>query len=313
MAARLFISYSHADDALLERLHKHLAQLQRDGSLSGWYDRDIQAGSRLDEEIEGELSKADIFLACVSPDYIASNYCYDRELQNALERESEGNLAVVPVIFEPCEWLETPLQKFKAVPRDGKAVSEHTNPNVALLDVATELRKLAVSLTGAVETKAIPAGYPLISAKDASSRYRIKREHDELHKRDFIEAAFNEIYKFFESSVSEISAVPDIEARLTPVNGDRFSCTVINRGLRRGFETLHVRRGGSWGAIDILYGEQYSTNTSNGGFSVDADEYQLHLRPSMFNLSQMDKRVTAREAAQMLWDDLLKKVGIDYA
>lgn len=54
MAARVFVSYSHADDALLQRLHKHLAQLQRDGSLSGWYDRDIQAGGHLDAEIEAE-------------------------------------------------------------------------------------------------------------------------------------------------------------------------------------------------------------------------------------------------------------------
>ncbi len=314
MAARLFISYSHADGSLLERLHKHLAQLQRDGSLSGWYDREIQAGGHLDAEIEVELKNAHIFLACVSPDYIASSYCYDKELQTALERESNGNLAVVPVIFEPCEWLETPLQKFKAVPRDGKAVSEHTNPNVALLDVATELRRLASSLALNVETKAMPvAAEALVADESASSRYRIKRDHDELHKRDFVETSFNEIYKFFESSVSEITGVADIEARLNSVSADHFSCTIINRGLRRGFETLHVRRGGSWGAIDILYGERNSTSTSNGGFSVDADEYQLYLKPTMFSLSQMEKRVTAREAAQMLWDDLLSKVGIDYA
>ncbi len=113
MAARIFISYSHADDALLERLHKHLAQLQREGSLSSWYDREIHAGSRLDENIDRELKNADVFLACASPDYIASNYCYDKELESALEREERGELAIVPVIFEPCDWLSTPLQKFK--------------------------------------------------------------------------------------------------------------------------------------------------------------------------------------------------------
>lgn len=313
MAARLFISYSHADDALLERLHKHLAHLQRDGSLSGWYDRAIQAGGRLDAEIESELVKADIFLACVSPDYIASNYCYEKELTLALKREAAGELALVPVIFEPCEWLQTPLQKFKAVPRDGKAVSEHTNPNVALLDIATELRRLASNHFRPIETKAATDTPASDFLEPAASRYRIKREHDELHKRDFIEAAFKEIYKFFEASVGEIASVPDIDARLTPVSADHFSCTVINRGLRRGFETLHVRRGGTWGAIDILYGERYSPGTSNGGFGLDWDEYQLYLKPTMFNFSQSEKRVTAREAAQLLWDDLLGKVGIDYA
>ena len=314
MAKKLFISYSHADAELLERLHKHLAQLKRDGVISEWYDREIHAGGKIDEEVGAALASSDIFIACASPDYIASNYCYERELTTALEREAAGDLVIVPVIFEPSEWLETPLQKFKAVPRDGKAVSEHTNPNVALLDVATELRRLVASLGAPIETKSMPPGGPAqATSAVAPSRYRVKREHDALHKRDFIEAAFNEIYKFFESSVAEIASVPDIEARLTPISGDRFSCTIINRGLRRGFETLHVRRGGSLGAIDILYGERYATNTSNGGFSIDSDDYQLYLKPLMFNLSQMEKRLTAKEAAQMLWDDLLSKVGIGYA
>lgn len=309
MAARLFISYSHADEALLLRLHKHLAQLQRDGSVEGWYDRDIRAGERFDAEIGRELAEADVFLACVSPDYIASNYCFEKELQTALEREARGELAIVPVVFEPCEWRETELRQFKAVPRDGKAVTEHTNQNVALLDVVTELRKLVSSVHAPIETKsAAPA-----PATSQSHRYRVKRDHDELHKRDFVEAAFTEIYKFFEASVQEVSIIPEIEARLSPLASDHFSCTIINRGLKRGFETLHVRLGGSWGAIDILYGERNSSGTSNGGFGVEADEYQLYLRPVMFRMFGEEKRVSPREAAQMLWDDLLGKVGVDYA
>jgi isopentenyldiphosphate isomerase len=79
-------------------------------------------------------------------------------------------------------------------------------------------------------------------------------------------------------------------------------------------ETVHVRKGGSWGAIDILFGENNRLGTSNGGFSVIADDYQLHLSPAMFHFGSEEKQmVTAREAAKMVWDDLLSKVGIDYA
>ncbi len=152
-----------------------------------------------------------------------------------------------------------------------------------------------------------------ISEFETVSRYRVQRDHDELHKRDFVEGAFQEIYKFFEASVTEISAVPAIEARLSPLAENHFSCTIMNRGLGRKFETLQVRRGGSWGAIDILYGEKNSGSSSNGGFSIDADEYQLYLKPSLFNMGASEKRVNPREAAQMLWDSLLSKVGIDYA
>lgn len=313
MAARVFISYSHVDSALLDRLHRHLAQLQRDGSLDGWYDREITAGARFDREIDNELAQADIFLACASPDYIASEYCMDKELQAALEREENGKLVIVPVVFEPCEWRETALGKFKAVPKDGKAVSEHTNPNIALLDVASELRRLASQLNAPLEIKSAggPVGEHEISL--GANRYRIKKEHDALNKRDFIDSAFAEIFKFFEASAQELASIQDIEARLTPILGDSFACTVINRGLQRGFETLHVRKGGSFGAIDILYGERNSSSTSNGGFGLGSDDYELFLRPTMFNFRQENEKVSARQAAQMLWDDLLSKVGIHYA
>ena len=309
--ARVFISYSHVDAALLDRLHKHLAQLERDGTISGWFDRDIHAGSRLDDEIALELKKADIFLACASPDYIASNYCYEKELDTALKSEEAGELFIVPVILEPCEWLQTPLRKFKAVPDDGKPVSEYTNPNVALLNVATEIRRLGDSIVTTAEVKSMRAR-PSIPDTSAS-RYRAKREFDKLHKRDFVEQAFHEIYEFFEISAKEILAIPDVEARVNLRSDDRFTCTVINRGIKRGFETLQVRKGGSWSAIDILYGEEERSSSSNGGFSVSNDEFQLYLSPSMFSYSRENEKLSSREAAQMLWDDLLAKVGIEYA
>ncbi|HEV7930552.1 MAG TPA: toll/interleukin-1 receptor domain-containing protein [Nitrosospira sp.] len=311
MTKRVFVSYSHADAQLLERLHKHLTQLQREDSIAGWYDRDIRAGRRLDDEIKLELSQADIFIACVSPDYIASNYCYERELSIALERERRGELAIVPVILEPSDWLSTPLAKFKAVPDDGKPVSEFTNPNVAFLQVVNELRRLVLE-PQVVRKAADSASAASDQAAPQHSRYRVKREFDALAKRDFVEAAFQEIYKFFEASVAELSGVPELEARLSQPALDHFSCTVINRGISRGYETLHIRRGGSFGAIDILYGDTNTRNTSNGGFGVEGDEYQLYLKPVLFSMMGKEDRLTAREAAQMLWDDLLSKVGVGY-
>lgn len=312
MAKSLFISYSHADDELLERLHKHLAQLEREGSVAGWYDREIHAGGKIDTEIKEALERANIFIACASPDYIASNYCYERELDRALEREAAGELTIVPVIFEPCDWLNTPLAKFKAMPRDGKAISEYTNPNVALLEVITALRSLASHVSAVVR--------PVSEAPPAPatpSRYRIKKDFDDLDKRDFVERSFSEIYRFFEASVSEVQALPDIEARLSPLESDTFSCTVINRGIRRGFQTIHIRRGGSWGAIDYLFGEQNERNTSNGGFGLESDDYQLALRTTGFgSIRRMPsgrETITSTEAAQLMWDELLSKVGIDYA
>lgn len=311
MPLKLFISYSHADAELIGRLHKHLAQLQRDETIDEWYDQEIHAGDKIDDEIGAALDNADVFLACASPDYIASFYCFERELDLALSKEKRSEIRVIPVILEPCDWLNTPLATFKAVPEDGKPVSEFTNPNVALLQVATELRRLAL---GADErpTEELAAIAPS-SAAEAPSRYRAKKEFDQLDKRDFAERSFGEIYRFFEASVSELQGLPEIEARLSPLAEDTFSCTIINRGIQRGFETIHVRRGGSWGEIDYLFGECNTRNTSNGGFQVGADDYQLHLQGTAFSMTGERKdRLTSTDAAEAMWDELLSKVGIDY-
>jgi hypothetical protein len=311
MSLRLFISYSHADGELVGRLHKHLAQLQRDGTIAEWYDQEIHAGDKIDDEISAALDNADVFLACASPDYIASFYCFERELQLALSKEKRSEIRVIPVVFEPCDWLNTPLSTFKAVPEDGKPVSEFTNPNVALLQVATELRRLARE-PGSSPPEEI-AATPSLPATAAPSRYRAKKEFDQLDKRDFAERSYGEIYRFFEASISELQALPEIEARLSPFTDDSFSCTVINRGVRRGFETIHVRRGGSWGEIDYLFGERNTRNTSSGAFQVEADDYQLHLRGSGFSMSGESRiHLSSSEAAQVMWDELLSKVGIDY-
>ncbi|MBV7255543.1 toll/interleukin-1 receptor domain-containing protein [Pacificimonas sp. WHA3] len=312
MAQKVFISYAHADGSFLEKLHKHLAQLVREGTISEWQDKEISAGDKFDDEISDNLEKADIFLACASPDWIASEYVYEKELKVALNLESEGNIIIIPVIFRPCDWQSTSLRKFKAIPKDGKPVTEFINEDVAFLDIVAEIRKLVNSNTTPIETKSAVSS-DQTSSSGQPSRYRVRREFDEIHKRDFVENAYLEIYRFFESSAAEIATVDDIEVRLSPVEGNSFSCTIVNRGIRRGFETINVRKGGMFGAIDLIFGENPSLGSSNGGFVVEADEYQLGLKSIMFNMTGDAQVVNSREAAKMMWDELLSKVGIDYA
>ncbi len=75
MTARAIVSYCHADDRALERLRKHLSVLKREGTLPIWTDHAIVAGDKLDDVIGSELERSQVFLALVSPDYLASGYC----------------------------------------------------------------------------------------------------------------------------------------------------------------------------------------------------------------------------------------------
>ena len=113
---KAFISYSHKDSWALDRLHTHLSMLRRTGGIEEWYDREILAGGELDSEIVVQLEAADIFLLLVSPDFLASDYCYEKEMTRALERHDAGEAHVVPIIIEPCDWKCSPLHRLKALP-----------------------------------------------------------------------------------------------------------------------------------------------------------------------------------------------------
>ena len=139
---KVFISYSHKDDRALDRLHTHFAMLRQEGKITEWFDREILAGGEFNQEISEQLESCHLFLPLVSPDFLASNYCYEKEMTRALERRSAGVVHVVPIIIEPCDWKASPLGELKALPRDGKPVVEWPNENAAFLDVVTELRRI---------------------------------------------------------------------------------------------------------------------------------------------------------------------------
>ena len=138
---RAFISYSHNDKAALDRLHVHLKNLTREGRIETWYDRNILAGGELDAEIERELEASDLFLLLVSPDFIASDYCVEREMRRALERHAAGTARVVPIIVEECDWKAMrELRQLKAVPTDGKAISAWARPTPRLRNTVESVR-----------------------------------------------------------------------------------------------------------------------------------------------------------------------------
>ena len=118
--ARVFVWYSHNDEEYLDQLRKHLAGLERSGVVSVWYDRQVEAGAEWEAEILGKLRAADVILLLISPDFMASDYCYDIEMEQALKRHEDGKACVIPVILRDVLWQDIPFGKLQAVPKDGR-------------------------------------------------------------------------------------------------------------------------------------------------------------------------------------------------
>src|SRR5690242_14033992 len=116
---KLLFSYSHKDEEFRDELDAHLSLLKRQGRLLTWHDRRITAGEDLDSTIGNELESSQIILLLVSANFLASNYCYEIEMQRAIERHKNGTAVVIPVILHPCDWHSAPFGKLRATPTDG--------------------------------------------------------------------------------------------------------------------------------------------------------------------------------------------------
>ncbi len=139
---KAFASYSHHDTKRVERLKAHLSVLRYAGGITILYDREIRPGAPLNRAIRAQLDECELFLPIVTPDLLASRYCFRQEMKQAMAYQRAGRMLIVPVIFEPCDWQRSPLGRFKALPEDGLPVSCWRNENEALLNVVTALRGL---------------------------------------------------------------------------------------------------------------------------------------------------------------------------
>lgn len=135
-----FISYSHQDESYLSELEKHLSTLKREKLISTWHDRKIVPGQEWEKAIDGALQESDIYVFLISPDFVASEYCIEREVSIALERHNSERAIVIPIVVRPVDWLSTPLGKIQALPKDANPISVWGDKDQAWLEVAKGIR-----------------------------------------------------------------------------------------------------------------------------------------------------------------------------
>lgn len=137
----VFIAYAREDDELREVLETHLSSLKRKGLITAWHNRCIVAGSMWRNEIDTHLQTAQIILLLISSDFIASEYCYEIEMQTAIQRHENKEAIVIPIILRPSDWEDAPFSKIQPLPKDAKAITTWANRDEAFLDVVKGIRR----------------------------------------------------------------------------------------------------------------------------------------------------------------------------
>jgi len=306
---KAFISYAHVDEGAKDRLKKHLSVLRDEGAIDDWHDREILPGENIDDVISEQIEVRDLFLAMVSPDFLASDYIKHKEMGRALERYESGEMLIVPIIVEPCDWQHTALGDILALPRDGKAISLWSNENEAFADVTTGLRRLLQN-----RAKKAQVSEPAVAPqRTAAPAMRVQRDFDQIERADFRDDCFQTIKDYFHDTATQIDAMNGFRCRFRDLGPTSFTCTLLNQRKDRGESHITIHASGEASGLgDIYYSNSAnaSANTANGWLTVESDGYELRLKLNQF-LGE-DQYVSAQSAAEILWKDFAGRAGIEY-
>lgn len=321
--ATLFFSYSHRDETLRDELEIHLSMLKRQSIIETWHDRRIIAGDEFNKAISKYLEEADIILLLVSPDFLASNYCYDIEMRRALERHEQGEACVMPIILRPCDWRSAPFGKLLVMPTDGKPVSKFPDKDDAFLEVVNTIRQVIAQLKPRKDLTSLPSrGYSnsreqqvaKLLEEPRSSNLRIRKTFSDRDRDKFLEESFEYIAKFFENTLVELSSRnPEVDTHFKRIDANHFSSVVYLKGkivtqcrIWLGGQSRHSF-GGS-----IAYSSNASgyDNSFNESMSIIDDGYALFLQPlgmQIFGSGQNAKKLLSQQgSAEYFWDILIR-------
>jgi tetratricopeptide (TPR) repeat protein len=116
---KVFVTYSHKDTLAKDKLITLLAGLESENLIDIWHDSKITAGDTWRDTIFNNLADSDILFYLVSGSSLDSEIC-----QTELIRSLSGNIRVIPIILERCDWPNHQLSDFQVLPDKAKPISE---------------------------------------------------------------------------------------------------------------------------------------------------------------------------------------------
>jgi len=136
----IFIAYSRRDKEYLEKLRTYLKPLEREG-VKVWYDGEIVPGTEWEQDIKRNLHAADIIVLLISADSLASDYFYEKEVEDALERHHAGEAIVTPTILRYCDWQTAKFADLQVLPTDGKPLKQWNDEDEAYTNIVYGFRR----------------------------------------------------------------------------------------------------------------------------------------------------------------------------
>ncbi len=143
---KVFISYAEEDIRLVNQLKTHLTLLEQNGIIDIWENREISPGAEWRGMIDSHINSSHLILLLLSAYFLASDYIYSTEIEQALERHQSGKARLIPIILRPALWENSPFGNLQVLPRNGKPVALVKDADQAFTEIAKEIQLVCYDL-----------------------------------------------------------------------------------------------------------------------------------------------------------------------
>lgn len=142
-----FISYSHKDIKFKKKFDIYIKILEkRLNIIDTWYDGKIPVGENINDKVKANLKVSNVIFLLISPDYVASYSCYEKELIYAIKKHNQGKAKVIPILLKKTPGIDDlPFSGLKTLPYDRKPVSDFKSYDEGFADafktIITDLKE----------------------------------------------------------------------------------------------------------------------------------------------------------------------------
>jgi hypothetical protein len=151
ITVKVLYCYAREDKAFRDELDNHLSALKHSGQITTWCDREISPGTEWEHELSIHLESANLILLLISADFLASDYCWSKEMSRSLERHQSGEAYVIPVILRAVHCKGTPISELQFLPTDGKPITQWLDRDHAFEDVTHNISEVVTRLRTQLE------------------------------------------------------------------------------------------------------------------------------------------------------------------
>ena len=142
----VFFSYSFEDKLSIEKLRKHFLILERSALIKTFSFFEVEPGKDFKFELRNVMNDSDLILLFLSPDYLASNECYENQVLVAIRKNNDGDSLTIPILLKPCLWEETPLRTLRPLPKNEKPISMWIDESEVHYQVVKEIMQITKKL-----------------------------------------------------------------------------------------------------------------------------------------------------------------------